>query len=75
MQKLEFHVTGEFIALNDLLKATGVVPSGGAGKAMVASRTVRVDGLVELRKTCKIRSGQVVRAGAIEITVRRAEPA
>jgi ribosome-associated protein len=69
MPTLEFRLTGEFIALNDLLKATGVAPSGGAGKALVAAGRVRVDGSVELRKTCKIRSGQSVEIGAVCIAV------
>ena len=51
---------GEFVALNQLLKLCGVVDSGGAGKALVASGAVRVDGAVELRTTCKIRAGKVV---------------
>ncbi|MEO8305084.1 MAG: RNA-binding S4 domain-containing protein [Betaproteobacteria bacterium] len=75
MRRLPFRLKGEFISLNDLLKVSGVCPSGGAGKAMVATGIVRVDGLVELRKTCKIRAGQVVRIGGVEITVRGAEPA
>lgn len=75
MQKLEFHLTGDFIALNDLLKATGVAPSGGAGKALVATGKVRVDGAVELRKTCKIRPGQAVRVGDVHIAVLGGTPA
>ena len=47
--------------LNQLLKLTGVCHSGGAGKMRVAAGDVTVDGQVELRKTCKIRAGQVVR--------------
>lgn len=66
---LEFHLTGEFIALNDLLKATGVAASGGAGKALVAAGKVSVDGAVELRKTRKIRPGQTVRVGDVHIAV------
>jgi ribosome-associated protein len=70
MPRLEFRLTGEFIALNDLLKVTGVRASGGAGKALVATGRVRVDGVVESRKTCKIRAGQVVRVDDVEIRVR-----
>jgi ribosome-associated protein len=43
-----------------LLKTTGIANSGGQGKTMVADGHVRVDGEVELRKTAKIRKGQVV---------------
>jgi ribosome-associated protein len=57
---VEFELKGEFIALCDLLKLTGIAQSGGQGKAMVGDGIVKVDGKVELRKTAKIRGGQVV---------------
>lgn len=69
MPQLEFRLTGQFIELNNLLKVTGVCASGGAGKALVAAGRVSVDGAVELRKTCKIRAGQAVRAGDVHIRV------
>lgn len=50
----------EYMALCDLLHAVDLVNSGGAGKHMVATGEILVDGAVELRKTCKIRSGQLV---------------
>ena len=75
MLRREFQLTGEFIALNDLLKVTGVCASGGAGKALVAAGQVRVDGAVESRKTCKIRAGQAVRVGNVEIRVLGSAPA
>ena len=59
----------EFIELNVLLKLLGLAPSGGAAKAMVAEGAVRVDGQIETRKTCKIRSGQTVLAAGEEIRV------
>ena len=70
VQSITFPLEGEFIALNDLLKLAGVCDSGGLGKALVASGVVTVDGAVELRKTAKIRAGQVVRLDGIEIRVR-----
>lgn len=60
---------GEFIELNQLLKVAGICDSGGAGKLLVASGQVRVDGQVELRKTCKIRSGQEVAVAGTRIHV------
>jgi ribosome-associated protein len=74
MRRIEFPLTDEFIALNDLLKVTGICPSGGAGKALVATGTVAVDGAVEMRKTCKIRHGQTVSVGDISIRVLRDAP-
>jgi len=69
MQSIEFCLNREFVQLNQLLKLTGLCDSGGAGKALVAGGGVAVDGSVELRKTCKIRIGQVVRLGDVEIRV------
>ncbi len=69
MQQLSFSLRGEFIELNQLLKLSGICDSGGSGKMLVAGGGVKVDGKVELRKTCKIRVGQVVRLGDIRITV------
>ncbi|GHA68570.1 RNA-binding protein [Lysobacter bugurensis] len=64
-----FELDREFVELNQLLKLVGLCDSGGAGKALVASGTVLVDGHVELRKTAKIRAGQRVAAQGIEIQV------
>jgi len=75
MLPIEFRLTSAFIALNDLLKVTGVCASGGAGKALVAAAQVRVDGTVETRKTRKIRAGQAVRVGDVEIRVLGSDPA
>jgi len=50
----------EFVELSRLLKFVGFCESGGISKAMIAQGLVKVDGQVELRKRCKIRSGQIV---------------
>jgi ribosome-associated protein len=72
MNTIDFDLDREFVELNQLLKLAGLCDSGGMGKAIVASGAVTVDGEVELRKTCKIRAGQVVRLDDIEIHVRAA---
>jgi len=69
MQKVSFELNGEFVELNQLLKLVGLCDSGGAGKMMVASGEVKVDGKQELRKTAKIRAGQQVTVGDVKITV------
>lgn len=69
MQSLEFILNGEYVELNQLLKLVGVCDSGGVGKTIVASGDVSVDGQVELRKTAKIRAGQVVSLGDVRIRV------
>ncbi|MCL4316363.1 MAG: RNA-binding S4 domain-containing protein [Gammaproteobacteria bacterium] len=73
MPNIEFKLRGEFVELNQLLKLTGNCDSGGAGKMLVATGVVSVDGKVELRKTCKIRAGQVVSLGDVRINVIAAE--
>ncbi|OWW18917.1 RNA-binding S4 domain-containing protein [Noviherbaspirillum denitrificans] len=70
MQTLDFQLDGEFVELNQLLKLTGICDSGGAGKMIVASGEVSVDGAQELRKTAKIRAGQVVTLGDVRIRVK-----
>lgn len=69
MQKVNFELNGEFVELNQLLKLVGLCDSGGAGKAIVASGVVKVDGKQELRKTAKIRAGQHVTLDDVKITV------
>jgi ribosome-associated protein len=69
MQKVSFELSGEFVELNQLLKLVGLCDSGGAGKMMVASGEVKVDGKQELRKTAKIRAGQQVSVGDVKISV------
>lgn len=69
MQQIEFILTREFVELDNLLKLTGICDSGGMGKALVAAGEVSVDGKLELRKTCKIRAGQVVTLGDVQISV------
>lgn len=72
MQQFEFELNDEFVELNQLLKLNGLCESGGAGKMLVASGKVKVDGKTELRKTCKIRAGQVVTLGDVRIKVHAA---
>ena len=68
MTDIEFPLDRDHVELHHLLKLAGLCASGGMGKTIVASGAVTVDGVVELRKTCKIRVGQIVR---IEDTVIR----
>ena len=69
MPQISFELEREHVELHHLLKLTGLCDSGGMGKAIVASGAVTVDGAVELRKTAKIRAGQVVRFEDAEIRV------
>lgn len=69
METIDFELEDQYVELNQLLKLVGLCDSGGAGKALVASGAVQVDGAQELRKTCKIRAGQVVAAPGARIRV------
>ncbi len=71
MQTIEFQLEPprDHVELNQLLKLVGLCDSGGAGKALVAGGSVSVDGVVESRKTRKVRAGEVVTLPGVTITV------
>ena len=69
MQTTEFLLTNDYIELCNLLKLVGLADSGGRGKAMVAEGLVNVDGIIESRKTAKIRTGQVVECAGVRILI------
>lgn len=73
MTRIDFTLRGQHITLDALLKATGLASSGGVAKLMVADGLVQVDGHDELRKTCKIRAGQVVSLADTRICVKGSE--
>jgi len=56
----KFKLENEYIELIKLLKVTGLCGSGGIAKVVTSQGLVKVDGVVELRKGCKIRKGQRV---------------
>tara|TARA_R110002049_G_scaffold291248_1_gene475059 strand:- start:27 stop:239 length:213 start_codon:yes stop_codon:yes gene_type:complete len=58
-----FAVRGDHIRLDQLLKAAGLVGSGGEAHAAVDAGRVRVNGAVETRKRAKLRVGQKVSLG------------
>lgn len=66
---ISFTVRGDHIQLDQLLKALGLVGSGGAAHAMVEAGEVQVDGKVESRKRAKLRPGQRVHFAGEEIVL------
>ncbi len=64
MRKLKemetFELRGEYIQLNQLLKALGWVENGGAANAAIDEGYVMVNGEIEVRKRNKIYRGMVV---------------
>ena len=65
-----FYLEGKnVIELHDLLKIMRLCDSGGMAKTAIAAGAVKVDGKVELRKRCKIRTGQLVEFQGQKINV------
>lgn len=64
-----FKINGDTIELIKLLKAAGLCDTGGSAKIAVAEGQVKVDGVIEQRKRCKIRKGQVVLYDGGEVRV------
>jgi ribosome-associated protein len=69
MDTIEFELRGDHIALDALLKATGLAPSGGSARQLIVAGEVRVDGQIELRKTAKMRAGQLVQLGDAQVRI------
>ena len=65
----EVEVTSEPVELYKILKFEGLVSSGGAAKAAVASGQVMVNGEIETRKRKKIVSGDIVEFGKEKIRI------
>jgi ribosome-associated protein len=70
MDEMDFELRGEHIALDALLKATGLAHSGGHAKLLITDGEVRVDGQPETRRSAKIRAGQQVMLGDVRVSVR-----
>ena len=50
----------DYIALCDLLKVTAVANSGGHAKELIARGLVLRNGVIEMRKTAKIKIGETI---------------
>lgn len=73
MSKQTFILEGEFIRLDDLLKLTGCVETGGQAKVLIQSGGVTLDGEPCLMRGKKLRGGEhiAVTDTGEEITVAR----
>lgn len=52
-----FKIKGEFIQLNQLVKAMGWVTNGAEANNAIENKLVKVNGLIEMRKRNKIKQG------------------
>ncbi|TDO24629.1 RNA-binding S4 domain-containing protein [Pedobacter duraquae] len=66
---IEFKLEGEFIPMISLLKATGLVQSGGEAQTVVEDGLVKYNGAVDYRKRLKVRVGDVIDFMGNKITV------
>ena len=69
-QNIDFNLTTDYVELCNLLKLVGIADSGGRGKTMVSEGLVEVDGLIEDRKRAKIKTGQTVKIGELNIYIK-----
>ena len=67
---MEFELKDENITLGELLKAPGVVYSGGQAKEYLANMEVLVNGVNENRRGKKIYHGDIVETNGIRIEVK-----
>jgi ribosome-associated protein len=66
----EFKITGEYIELDKLLKATQLCGTGGEARIMISEGLVTVDGEKELRLRRKVRPGMVIKYDGQVLNVR-----
>ena len=69
MQKQSVKIQTEFIKLDALLKFAGVMETGGEAKEVIQSGEVEVNGEVCTMRGKKLRPGDVVTLGDVELTV------
>ena len=58
METVKIHT--EYIKLDDLLKFSGLVVTGGQAKAVILEGMVKVDGEVCLMRGKKLRGGEII---------------
>lgn len=66
---LQFTLSGEFIPLIQLLKATHLVQSGGEAQMVVSDGEVKYNGEVDYRKRLKVKRGDIVEFNGVKIEV------
>lgn len=66
---MDFRLKGEFVELDNLLKAAGLAASGAEAKQHVVSGSVRVNGQAETRIRRKLRAGDLVECGQHQIRI------
>jgi len=66
---MEFKITGEYIELYKLIKAADLVDSGAEAKQIIEENHVYRNGEIETRKRAKIKAGESISIGDVNINV------
>lgn len=66
---ITFDLTAEYIELIKLLKVTRIAENGGMAKSLVEEGKVKRNGTPEFRKRAKIRKGETITVGDLEIRI------
>lgn len=69
MREEKVKITTEFIKLQDLLKFSGAVETGGEGKVLIQGGGVGVNGEICTMRGKKIRPGDMVTLGDLKLVV------
>jgi len=66
---IEFKLEGDFIPMIQLLKATGLVDTGGEAQIVVTQGEVKYNGEVDYRKRLKVKKGDIIEFRGTKIKV------
>ncbi|MBK9478239.1 MAG: RNA-binding S4 domain-containing protein [Bacteroidetes bacterium] len=69
MKTKNFKITGEYIELIKLLKASGLCAMGSDAKYCVSNGNVKLNGNTELRLRAKVRPGDKVELDSNEVVI------
>jgi len=69
MEKVDINITTEYIKLDQLLKFSGIAESGADAKYIIHTEKVFLNGEKVTERGRKIRSGDVVIVGEMQINV------
>lgn len=69
MREVPISIKTEFIKLDSLLKYAGVTDTGGAAKTLIQEGQVLLNGEVCVMRGKKIRTGDIVEADGMRITI------
>lgn len=66
---IQFKLEGDFIPMIQLLKATGLVDTGGEAQIVVSEGEVKYNCEVDYRKRLKVRKGDIVEFNGNKIKI------